>query len=259
MPEFNIGKFFRKLETNSHFNNLISPSERQRTSQQADRFLHDVSLFISDKFDQISANDRLSLQLNLKPHQISAIQFLKQHVVSGHIKPKNSSGSFDSSRPYIEKKYIARGSGFKIVSNVEGMLNNVNSNYLNISVTYPIDESSSHRRLSLTGNISLKDIGVINFISFPYKPKDSKNVINLLGLDRTVDGFTYQPFYSGDRISINMDNGKLRRIEQYHFLGAFEGQQTQKVHYIYGSNIAKSNENEQRFKTIFNPRYPGFF
>lgn len=260
MSEFAITKFFRKIEANSHFKDITSPAERQRTSLQADRFLQDISLFISEKFDQTALNERFSDQLKLKPYQIKAIKLLKQYVEDGYITCKSTFGSFDSyGRPYTEKNYTARKPNFKIVRNVESMLSNLSSDFLNISINYPIDESSSHKRLSLTGNILSKDIGNINFISMPYKPRDCKNVINLLGLDGTVDGFTYQPFYYGDRISINMDNGKLQRTEQYYFLGAFEGQQTQQMHYIYGCNIGKTNESEQKVKRIFNPRYPGFF
>lgn len=236
-----------KVNNQVNYKLLVSESEHQQELRKAEAFAGEVL----DFFAQNTGTKLASLRPS--GEQLRMFNFLLESVDQGSLIRKKTEIAVDwSRRPVIEMRY----------ENSKGYISGEEHRFVICGVTWGVKEPYPHR-LTVSGIENLSSIDELSFIALPIKPKSSQEAQEVLKVREKTQGEVSKVdvFSHGDRITIDTEgssNGKdYSATEQYFFIGAFDGEETGRTYWLYGSNSAHNRytESVRVGEGVFTPAY----
>lgn len=204
----------------------VSSAEHQRASRSAEAFAGEALTFLEgDLMAKLSP-------LYLTGDQVKIFQNLMDSIGDGSLSLKSTKGRLSGdNRPFVVKHYET-GDRF--------------GDYVHLTVRWGVTEPSSHG-FAVSGRTGMEEPDVIDFITFPQKPRTIKDVWGVMGISQEDEGgeglnLNQEGVYGdGRRIdltsrSIMLRGQKIAITHQYYLVGAFDGQDTARTFWLYGNN-----------------------
>ncbi|MEA3355233.1 MAG: hypothetical protein U9Q63_01975 [Patescibacteria group bacterium] len=165
-------------------------------------------------------------------------------VANGTLFLVSSEGVVDKKKgPFLTQHYKACADAEG--KSVHQKANLLNSKHVNMMVRWGVNEPFPCG-LSIWGRVGIKPTQSINFITFPKQPLTAKDAQKTLQIPE-VDGKSTQTvgvFNQGKRIIISRKGvykgKKISMVNQFHLIGSFDGKETGRTYWMYGSNGANN-------------------
>lgn len=215
----------------------VVPNEKHKqASRLAEKFAGEGLTFLKDN---------LTAKLNpLHPtkDQVRIFQCLMDSVDDGSLVLKSTEGKLNSdNRPFVVKHYEA-GKRFESTGDLADKLTEIyQGKDVRLIVRWGVNEPFPHG-FAVFGSIGMAMPRSIDFIAFPGKPQSTEDVQKVMMIPEKQSGFTQRVgvYNNGGRIIINREGvyqgEDVALTDQYYLVGGFDGQDTGKTFWLYGSN-----------------------
>lgn len=194
--------------------------------------------FIGEVLDFLKSNLTASLQpLRLNQEQTHMFQLLMSYAMDKELKLEDESRRVDDlNRPFVASVYKAgEQQGDYIQEKSITLVSKVGLE------TVPT--------MAVFGHLNRKEVKGVKFLALPAKAELAEPLYGQLGIPKTSNDNltnTIGVYDKGNRIIINREgihNGRSITInDQYVLIGAFEGEETKKTYWLYGSNQDYQNK-----------------
>lgn len=215
---------------------VVPDAEHQRTSKLAEAFAGEALTFLRD-------NPTAKLApLRPTKDQVKIFQYLMDSVNDSSLKLESTEGRLNSdNRPFVVKHYEA-GNRFKFTGDLADELTELyQGKDVRLTVRRGVNEPFPHG-FSVFGSMGMAMPRSIDFIAFLDKPQNTEDVQRVMMIPEQQSGFTQQVgvYNNGERIIVNREGvyrgEDVAMTDQYYLVGAFDGQDTGKTYWLYGSN-----------------------
>ena len=215
---------------------VVPNAEHKQAAKLAEAFVGEALTFLKD-----------DLTAKLQPlhptkEQVRIFQYLMESTDDGSLILKSTEGRLSSdNRPFVVKHYEA-GNRFESTGDLADKLTEIyRGQDVRLIVRRGVHEPFPHG-FAVFGSIGMTMPGNIDFIAFPDKPQSTEDVQKVMMIPEQQDGFTQRVgvYNKGERIIINREGvyqgEDVAMTDQYHLVGAFDGLDTGKTYWLYGSN-----------------------
>lgn len=218
------------------YRTVVPGKEHKEASRLSEQFAGEALTFLRD-------NLTAKLQpLHPTKDQVRIFQYLMDSAYDGNLLLKNTQGRLDSKRrPYVVKHYEA-GERFESTGDLADKLAELyQGKDVRMTVRWGVNEPFPHG-FAVFGSMGMAMPKSIDFITFPKKPESVADVQEVMQVPEEQSGFTQQVglYNDGERIIFNREGvyqgEDVALTDQYYLVGAFDGQDTGKTYWLYGSN-----------------------
>lgn len=215
----------------------VVPNEKHKqASGLAEKFAGEGLTFLRDNLTA-----KLS-PLHPTKDQVRIFQYLMDGVDDGSLALRSTEGRLNSdNRPFVVKHYEA-GKRFESTGDLADKLTEIyQGKDIRLTVRWGVNEPFPHG-FAVFGSIGMAMPRSIDFIAFPDKPQSTEDVQKVMMIPEKQSGFTQRVgvYNNGERIIINREGvyqgEDVALTDQYYLVGGFDGQDTGKTFWLYGSN-----------------------
>lgn len=220
---------------NLEYRAMVPNEVHEQASHLAEAFAGEAMGFLND-----------NLTAKLKPvnptnEQLQVFRFLMDSIDDHTLLLKETGGMvWRKTKPLVIKHYRAE-TDYEGVSILESAVKFLSKKSAFLTVRWGVNEPFPHG-FAVFGDIGIKSPRSIDFMTFPEQPLTDQDAQRILQIPEKENGFTQsvKVFNKGQRIIVDRDGiykgEQYLMTDQYFLVGAFDGQETGRTYWLYGSN-----------------------
>lgn len=216
---------------------IVPPEKQKEASTTAEVFAGEVMDFIKD-----NPSGKLKAVQPTR-EQLSLVYYLLDSVADGSLLLEKTEGRVNNDRPYLVKVYRAgqpQEESGDLTSQLTELFTKKSATFVvrwDVNKGFPLG-------FTIFGDIGLSLPKTMDFLTLPQKAETPAQIEEHLGTNsKKCKVGVYQ---NGERIIFNRETvyqGKeYSMTDQYYLVGAFDGEGTGKIYWVYGKNDDKHHK-----------------